>query len=145
MQPGKKRRPRNNAIQLLPRPVDVGCSGKHHGKIVALEKSHQMQITSRPGSRIGRTGVEGCILPYHAGAAPINFWGGHMEIFFQSIPLAELLVESDIRHHIGLVPMDGSQPAFRHHALGRKVRHPSEILFPGQATDLLRFFIQIHA
>ena len=104
-----------------------------------------MQITSRPGGRIGRAGIKGRILPHHAGTAPINFWGGHMQIFFQPIPFAELLVESDIRHHIGLVPMHGSQPTFRHHALGRKVRHPSEILFPGQAADLLRLFIQIHS
>lgn len=55
------------------------------------------------------------------GCATVNLRGGYVNVFFQKVQFAQSIMQLDLGHHIGLVPVFWGQPALGDHALGSEV------------------------
>ena len=123
----KKKRARDDTVELLPRTEDIGCAGEDGGEVVLADEGLQMQIARRAGRSIRRARIEWCVFADIAGATAVDFRRGDMDVFFETGHFAESVVQTHIGHDIGLIPVLGVLPAFRDHALRGEIDHVGRV------------------
>lgn len=64
-------------------------------------------------------------------------------VLLQKGALAQGIVQGDLRHHVGAVPVGGIQPAFGHHALGGEVDDVGRTLGVNQGEQLVELTIEV--
>ena len=97
----------DNAVKLLPRPIDIGGAGENDGELIILEESHQVEIAGGAGRGVRRAGIERGVFGHVAGAASIDLRSGDVDVFLEEFELAEFFVEADVGDDVGGVHWSG--------------------------------------
>ena len=134
---------RDNAVELLPRTEDIGCAGEDGWKIVLADEGLQVQVARGPGGGIRRARMERSVLPDISGTAAIDLGSRDVDVFFEARHFPEPVVQADVGHHVGLIPMIRMLPTFGHHALRGKVDHVGRTEFGGRVEQFRRVEIKI--
>ena len=119
----REQRARDDAVELLAGAVDVGGAGPDHRETVVGKKGAQVQVAGGTGGGVRRARVKGRVLGDDAGGGAVHLGRAHVNVFFQPGAAAQCLVQAQVGHDVGLVPMLGIEPALGDHALGGKVDH----------------------
>ena len=117
----RKDRARNDAVELLTGTVDVGGAGPHGGELILVNERPQVEVARGSGGGVGRARVEGRALGDDAARAAVHFGRADVDVFFEPSAAAQRLVQAEVRHDVGLVPVLWVEPTLGDHALGSKV------------------------
>ena len=67
-----------------------------------------------------------------------------MDILLKVWKLTELIVQPNLAHYIGLIPVLRNLPTLRDHALGSEIDHVLRLEFLGKGNKLIELFVEVN-
>ena len=139
----EQNRARNDAVKLLTGPIDVGGAREHDGKFIGLEEGAQAHVGGGARYGIRRARIERRVFLDEAVGTAIHLRRGDIDVLFEVIAPAQLVVQFHRGNDIGLKPVLWMFPAFADHALGGEIDHITRLLPIEQAHDLVEVTVEI--
>src|SRR5579875_889156 len=134
---------RNDAIELLSRPVHIGSARVHHRKTVSGVISAKTHIRRRPRYGVRRTWVEGGIFGDESGCAAIDLGRRDVDVAVEKIELAQLVMEPHGRDDVRHEPVIRILPALTDHALSGEIDDVTRPLLAYQSGDGIEVAIEV--